>query len=152
MPGSYELLLKVKSSGLLPMVITGSGQKSLLSRINDNFPDIFDEALMVTAFDVKKGKPDPEPYLMGLRKGKHYMNEQGLCLDGRDMLSPNESIVIENAPLGIQAGVAAGVFTIAVNTGPLPDSVLYESGANLLYPSMQALCDDWEEIFTILNQ
>jgi len=54
--------------------------------------------------------------------------------------------VIENAPIGVQAGVAAGIFTIAVNTGPLKDSVLLDAGANLLYPSMQTLCDGWEAL------
>ena len=151
MPGAYELLKKVKNSGLLPMVITGSGQKAMLARIHHFFPDIFDEALMVTAFDVKKGKPDPEPYLMGLTKGKRYLQSHGLTDDTLPMLRPNESFVVENAPLGIQSAVNAGLFTIAVNTGPLDDSVLYEAGANLLYPSMEALCDDWERLFLKLK-
>ena len=37
-------------------------------------------------------------------------------------------------------------FTIAVNTGPLPDEALRERGADLLFPSMQALATHWEEI------
>jgi beta-phosphoglucomutase-like phosphatase (HAD superfamily) len=53
---------------------------------------------------------------------------------------------VENAPLGVQAAVAAGVFTIAVNTGPLPDSALLNEGANLLFPSMQALSDAWQTL------
>ena len=63
----------------------------------------FRRELMVTAFDVKYGKPHPEPYLMALQKGG---------------LAPNEAIVVENAPMGVQAGAAAGIFTVAVNTGP----------------------------------
>jgi len=59
---------------------------------------------------------------------------------------PNEAIVIENAPLGVQAGVAAGIFTIAVNTGPLPDEVLWDAGANLLFPSMEAFNEAWKEL------
>ncbi len=150
MPGSYELLKSIKSDGLLPMVVTGSGQKTLLNRLHDNFPGIFEADLMVTAFDVKKGKPDPEPYLMGLTRGKRYMTNHGMSTDSSNSLQPNESIVVENAPLGIQSAVGAGVFTIAVNTGPLPDSVLYDSGANLLYPSMEALRADWDKIFNTL--
>ena len=79
---------------------------------------------MVTAYDVKYGKPHPEPYLMGLQKAG---------------VAANEAIVIENAPMGVEAGVAAGIFTIAVNTGPLPDQVLVDRGANLLFPDMTAL-------------
>lgn len=132
MAGAKETLVKVKASGLVPMVVTGSGQSSLLNRLENNFPHTFKQSLMVTAFDVKYGKPNPEPYLMALEKGN---------------LQPHEAIVVENAPLGVEAGVAAGIFTIAVNTGPLDDKVLLDAGANLLFPSMQALCDAWEEVY-----
>lgn len=87
---------------------------------------------MVTAFDVKYGKPNPEPYLMALQKAN---------------IQANEAIVIENAPLGVRAGVAAGIFTIAVNTGPLPDSALLDEGANLLFHSMPDFNSHWEEVY-----
>ena len=80
MPGALEVLTKIKSEGLTPMVVTGSGQTSLLDRLNHNFPGIFQANLMVTAFDVKYGKPNPEPYLMALKKGG---------------FKPNEALVIE---------------------------------------------------------
>lgn len=131
MPGAYELLKKVKADGFTPMVVTGSGQVSLIDRLNHNFPSVFRRDLMVTSFDVKYGKPNPEPYLMGLQKAG---------------IQPWEGLVVENAPLGVQAGVSAGIFTIAVNTGPLPDKVLIDAGADLLFPSMQSLCEHWEEI------
>ena len=35
--------------------------------------------------------------------------------------------------------IKAGIFTIAVNTGPLDGQVLLDAGADLLFPSMQAL-------------
>lgn len=130
MPGARDILQKIKSDKqLCSMVVTGSGQTSLLERLNTNFPNTFQRELMVTAFDVKYGKPNPEPYLMALEKKK---------------LKPNEAIVIENAPLGVKAGNAAGIFTIAVNTGPLPDNVLLDEGANILLPSMQTFAEQWE--------
>ena len=131
MKGAYGLLLKVKSEGLTPMVVTGSGQKSLLEKLQKHFPNTFDEELMVTAFDVKHGKPHPEPYLMALKKGN---------------LAPNEAIVIENAPLGVESAVGAGIFTIAVNTGPLDTKVLADAGANIIFESMQELADNWDII------
>lgn len=131
MSGAWEVLTQIKEAGLIPMVVTGSGQTSLLDRLNQNFPDIFKRELMVTAFDVKYGKPNPEPYLMALKKGG---------------LEPNEALVVENAPLGVQAGVAAGIFTIAVNTGPLPDHVLLDQGANILFHSMTDFNEHWSEL------
>ena len=64
-------------------------------------------------------------------------------------ISASEAIVVENAPLGVQAARAAGIFTIAVNTGPLKDEVLKEAGADLVLPSMQYLADNWEELFSL---
>lgn len=148
MPGAYELLCKVKQSGITPMVVTGSGQKSLLERLQQNFPNIFIEELMVTAFDVKYGKPDPEPYLMGIEKAnKHFGN----TIPNHTQLTQSNTIIIENAPLGVQAGVASGCFTIAVNTGPLPDSALLDQGANILFRSMQELADNWEKLLHTLQ-
>ena len=148
MPGAYELLCKVKSSGITPMVVTGSGQKSLIERLQHNFPQIFNSELMVTAFDVKHGKPNPEPYLMGIDKANRFFaNTHKELLP----LNPSNSIIIENAPLGVQAGVASGCFTIAVNTGPLPDSALLNQGANILFHSMQELCDCWDLLYETIK-
>ena len=123
---------KIKKAGLKIAVVTGSGQKTLLSNLQSHFPGLISEQLMITGFDVKHGKPDPEPYLKGLMKVG---------------VQPNEAIVVENAPLGVRSAVAAKIFTIAVNTGPLPDEMLLEEGANLLLPSMQSLCENLEKLF-----
>ena len=135
MPGALSLLRQLKEQGLMILIVTGSGQLSLLDKLNHHFPDIFRRELMVTAFDVKHGKPHPEPYLMGMQKGG---------------LTPDECIVVENAPLGVRAAKAAGLFTVAVNTGPLPDSALLDEGADALFPSMQALSDSWKEFSAAL--
>ena len=52
MPGAWELLQKVKKDGLIPMVVTGSGQLSLLERLEHNYPGMFRKELMVTAFST----------------------------------------------------------------------------------------------------
>lgn len=128
MPGAAETLQAVRSAGLTIVVVTGSGQQSLLERLDKNYPGFFSPRLIVSSKDVAHGKPHPEPYL------------KGLCKAG---VEPWQAVVVENAPLGVEAAVAAGIFTIAVNTGPLPDEALLEAGANLLYPSMTALAADF---------
>ena len=135
MKGSLDLLRKVTGNGLFAMLVTGSGQPSLLDHLNQDFPGVFICERMITSFDVKNGKPHPEPYLMALQKGN---------------LQPNETIVIENAPLGIEAARAAGLFVFAVNTGPLPDSTLLDAGAHLLFPSIHTLCNEWEHFSELL--
>ncbi len=136
MQGALELVHKVKDCGLTPMIVTGSGTPTLLDRIQSNFPGLFDANHIVSSFNVKRGKPYPDPYLLALEKGG---------------FKANEAIVVENAPLGVTAGVAAGLFTIAANTGPLKDNVLSDAGASLVFPSMQALCNEWEKLYNVLK-
>lgn len=136
MPGALDFLKQVKSHRLIPVLVTGSGQHSLLDKLSHDYPGIFTPQTMVTAFDVKYGKPDPEPYLIGLEKAG---------------VQPWEAIVVENAPLGVQAGVAARIFTVAVNTGPLPDRVLLDAGADYLLPDMERLALRFEDLYIQLN-
>lgn len=136
-PYAYDFVKKVYGEGLACVVVTGSGQPTLINRLDHNFPGLFKKELMVTAFDVKHGKPHPEPYLMGLQKAGN--------------LKPNQVVVVENAPRGVEAAVAAGIFTIAINTGPMPDKVLADAGANIVLPSMKALYDSWDELYKIIK-
>ena len=124
MPGIKELMQQIKAYGLKICVVTGSAQHVLLDKLTSDLEGLVTPELMVTANDVSHGKPNPEPYLKGMEKCN---------------VRPWESIVVENAPLGVRAAVAAGCFTIAVNTGPLPDVMLLQEGADLVFPSINAL-------------
>jgi len=128
-PFVSELLKIIQLQKLEIFVVTGSGQPSLINNLEVNFPGVFNKKKMVTAFDVQYGKPHPEPYLMALKKSG---------------LNPWEVVVIENAPLGVESSSEAGLFTIAVNTGPLDPVVLSESGANIVFDTMKELYEKWE--------
>ena len=131
MPGIRELMQQIKDDGLMICIVTGSGQHTLLDKLTTDLQGLVSEELMVTAFDVTHGKPHPEPYMKGMEKtGTH----------------PWETIVVENAPLGVRAAVAARCFTIAANTGPLPDQELADAGADLIVPSIDQLNRCWHNI------
>jgi HAD superfamily hydrolase (TIGR01509 family) len=132
MPGILELMQQIHNDDIQIGVVTGSGQKPLIKRILKDFGTFVDEAQITTAYDVRRGKPKPDPYLTGLRKAGN--------------LQPYEAFVVENAPLGIRAGAAAKIFTIAVNTGPLPAQVLLDANADLLFPSMTDFSDNWKTL------
>ena len=129
MPGAIELMVQIQKKGLTICVVTGSGQRPLIERLKRDYGAFLDEQHIVTAYDVTHGKPHPEPYLKGLEKAGG--------------LQPWEAVVVENAPLGVRSGYAASIFTVAVNTGPLPDEELLAAGANLVFPNMQELSDHW---------
>ena len=128
--GVIDLMQKIKASGLKIGIVTGSAQLPLIERVTRDFGDFVSADQITTAYDVKCGKPNPDPYLMGLQKAGNYL--------------PTEGIVVENAPLGVHAGVAAGCYTVAINSGPLPDATLLDEGANILFPTIREFADNWE--------
>ena len=134
MPGILSLMEQIDAAGISIGVVTGSGQRPLIARILRDFGRFVAPEHITTAYDVPRGKPYPDPYLIGMQKAGG--------------LSASEAIVVENAPLGVRAGIAAGCYTVAVNTGPLPDQVLLDAGASILFPSMPALSDAWKELLT----
>lgn len=143
--GVRELMQKIVDDGLSVNVVTGSAQKPLIDRLHVDFGKWLNPEHVTTAYDVKHGKPDPDPYLTGLRKASTQ-------LPSGEELQPWEGIVVENAPLGVRSGVAAHIFTIAINSGPLPDSALLNEGCNLLYQKMTELLGDWEQIIADSRQ
>ena len=133
--GVKALMKKITDSGLTVNIVTGSAQRQLINRLMDDFSDFLTPEHITTAFDVKHGKPNPDPYLTGL------------CKAGG--LNPWEGIVVENAPLGVKAGTSAHIFTVAINSGPLPDSALTGEGANILYQHIAEFCDGWEQFVRV---
>lgn len=127
MPGALEAVSAVRKLGIPAIVVTGSGQKLLMTRIAENYPGLFNPDWMVCSADVSKGKPDPEPYLLGASKAG---------------IGPRDAVVVENAPLGVRAGHDAGCFVVAVNTGPLTDEALLEQGADVIFHSMSELAGE----------
>ena len=80
--GVADVLRYVQSQGHQIWVVTGSGMRTLINNLNTALPPVFQPDRMVTAFDVTKGKPDPEPYLIawersGLPKEQCIVIENG---------------------------------------------------------------------------
>lgn len=130
--GVVDLMQQIKAAGMHIGIVTGSGQRPLIRRVAEDFKAFLSEADIVTAYDVQRGKPHPDPYLMGLAKAGN--------------LKPWQGIVVENAPLGVRAGAAAHIFTVAINSGPLPNNTLLREGANLLYPRIVDFARDWSQL------
>lgn len=123
-PGVSDVLRYVETLGDQIWVVTGSGMRSLLDNLNLALPAVFQRDRMITAFDVVKGKPDPEPYLKAWE---------------RSGLKKEQCFVVENAPLGIRSGKAAGLTVYAVNTGVLTKEDLAQ--ADQVFDSMKELLD-----------
>jgi sugar-phosphatase len=95
--GAHEVLAALPAGG---WGIFTSGHRSLAeSRLRGLGLPV--PAIMVCAEDVTKGKPDPEGYLTAAR---------------RLGAAPGACVVVEDAPAGIQAGLAAGMRVIGITT------------------------------------
>ena len=95
-------------------------------RKTEIFKELGRKERMAGARDVTHGKPSPEPYL------------KGASLAG---VAPERCIVVENAPLGVRAGKAAGCLTVAVTTGPIPREAFEKEGADFIFRSMGEFAD-----------
>jgi sugar-phosphatase len=77
--------------------------------------------VLVCADDIRRGKPDPEGYLLAAQKLGQV---------------PNDCVVVEDTPAGLQAARAAGMRVIAVS-GTFPAEALVD--ANVVLPRLADL-------------
>jgi mannitol-1-/sugar-/sorbitol-6-phosphatase len=97
LPGAAELLEALPAGS---WTVVTSGTRALATgRLAHGGLPIPEQ--LITADDVERGKPDPQPYLAGAA---------ALGIDSADCL------VIEDAPAGIEAGKAARMTVLAVAT------------------------------------
>ncbi len=134
--GARELVKAIADTGLDMWVVTGSSRSATAERIESDFKGRIDRERIITGKDVRAGKPDPDPYLLACSMAKVH---------------PHESVVIENAPLGIESADRAGTFCIAVNTGRLEDVELEKPGARVVFESCGRLAKLWPQVVQILR-
>jgi beta-phosphoglucomutase len=113
--GARRLVGRLINKGLALALVTGTARheakKILPAALWRSF------SVTVTGDEVKHGKPDPEPFLLALK---------------RLGVKPREAVVIENAPFGIQAAKRAGLKCIALETS-LPKTHL--KSADMVFSS-----------------
>ena len=124
-PKAKKLLHSLKDEGFKLGLVTGSIMSNLERIMSAGEKALFDA--IMTSDIVTNAKPSPEPYAR--------------ACDGLG-IKRSECLIIENAPLGIQSGRAAGI-TIAALTSTLSADEL--NGADFII-------DDLEQIWYILKE
>ncbi len=94
--GAGELLAVLARRGLRWAVVTSADRRLAAARLGAAG---IDPPMLVTVEDVTRGKPDPEPFLLGASR---------LGVAARDCLA------VEDSPAGLEAGRAAGMATAAL--------------------------------------
>jgi sugar-phosphatase len=116
LPGAAEALAAVK--GAKSAIATSCTAELAKARITSTALQV--PAVLVTADDVGRGKPDPEPFLTAAER---------LGVD------PKRCLVVEDAPAGIAAARAAGCFSLGV----LTTTPAEQMPADALVPDLSAV-------------
>ena len=130
-PRNIEMLRRLRSEGYPTACATMSHLRQVRRILSVlGLEDEFD--LVVTMDDVERGKPDPEIDLL-------VAKEMGV--------PPEEFLVVEDSAAGIEAGVAAGMWVVAVPTEITRKGV---RAANILDPRW--VVDNPEMLSGIVHQ
>jgi len=119
-PGTKRIVNQLRTMTVKIGIVTGSILSNVSVITGEKFLDNF--GTIVTGDSVINNKPHPEPFLTGAKKLG---------------VNPQECVVIENAPLGIKAAKAAGMYCIAVKTTIKDDKYLNQ--ADLIVDDMSKI-------------
>jgi HAD superfamily hydrolase (TIGR01509 family) len=117
--GAQKFLDDLRGLGKRLALVTGTSRHELHNILPPEFFSKFET--VVSGDDVQKGKPNPEPYLKALA----FLQ-----------LRPEQALVVENAPFGIQSARAAGLRCLAVETSL---ACAYLTGAEKCFGTIKEL-------------
>ena len=95
----HEMVDRLHRNGVPMAVVTGGDRDRVQKIVDEHFDHYF--SAVVTIDDVERGKPHPDPFLKAAQMLR---------------VAPEECIVVENAPMGIQGAKAANMTVIAITT------------------------------------
>lgn len=98
-PGAFDVIASLRDKGLQTALVTASSIKNMEEALNPDQRAHFD--FIITGDEVPRAKPHPDPYLTAMRHLER---------------TPEECLVVENAPLGVESARNAGMACVAVET------------------------------------
>jgi HAD superfamily hydrolase (TIGR01509 family) len=102
--GARQLIEDLRSCNCLIAIVSGASKKEIEAILDDNI-GLKNFNVVIAGDDIEEGKPHPSPFQTALQR-----------MD----LKPSEAIVVENAPLGVEAAIRAGIeYIVTLNNTPL---------------------------------
>ena len=98
-PRAFETIDTLRQRGFKLALVTACATKNMQHNLNREQQAHFD--FIITGDEVPRAKPFPDPYLTAA----HHLG-----------LRPDECLVVENAPLGIESARSAGMYCVGVET------------------------------------
>jgi HAD superfamily hydrolase (TIGR01509 family) len=107
LPGAVALVRRLRESGVKTAVVSSAPRQNVETLLDAlGFSDAFDA--LVAEEDAERGKPDPQGYLVAAER----LGER-----------PEDCVVIEDAPGGVEAAKRAGMRCIGLAAGREPDAL-----------------------------
>jgi beta-phosphoglucomutase len=97
--GAFEVIDEIKRRGRKVALVTACALKNMQHSLDASRQAYFD--FIITGDEVPRAKPFPDPYLTAA----HHLR-----------IPPGECLVVENAPLGVEAAKNAGMYCVAIET------------------------------------
>lgn len=117
-------------------IVSGALRSEILAILQKEGIDPFFRVI-VSADDIQKGKPDPEGFLTALKLlNRDYVPES-------ERILPEECLVVEDSPWGIEASKRAGMKSVAVTNSYKSEDL---KGADRVIGSLVELKSAMEEI------
>ena len=130
-PGARDVVQELRARGSRVAVVTS--KRGMVARRTMEVCGLWDVVeLLVSADDVTRGKPDPEPVLQALA---------ALGLEGR----AGDVLFVGDSPFDLQAGRAAGTRTAAVSWGPFARELLHAERPDYFLQSLTQLLETGPE-------
>jgi HAD superfamily hydrolase (TIGR01509 family) len=124
-PGARELLTEVAAAGI-PYALVTSSQREFAHAVLQGTGFLF--PVTVTADDVTKTKPDPEPYLLAAK----LLNAD-----------PEQCVALEDSPNGVASATSAGCHVVAVPSllpiTPADRRLVVPSLRDITLPTLRAM-------------
>jgi len=120
--GAAALLTSLQRCGI-PAVLVTSGSMAKVERVVEHLGIARLLSAYVTSADITKGKPDPEPYLVGASKAG---------------APATQCVAVEDATGGVRSAVAAGALCIGIGNAFMAPALL-EAGAHVVVPDLTAI-------------
>ncbi len=114
------MLRQLQQSGVKRVLVTGSGQSSLIDRLDSDFPGAFAPDMRITALHTRRGKLAPDPYLAALD------------LAGVEPWQARDRKRTAWSRFG--NGLAGVAVACGITTSPVPQSALADAGRHCYFP------------------
>jgi len=137
-PGIDEILNYLTEHHIWNAVVTATGYEAAVDRLKR--AGIYNKfKIVISAHNVPKGKPHPDPYIYAIQELSNYA-----IAAGEAPITAADAFAIEDSPNGVSSAISAGIRTIMIPDLSEPDEALKEK--------LHDVCSDLSALVDIIEK